>query len=167
MYINERSKNDVYCCLSTGAIAYSAAFYGQGTGPIYLDNVGCIGTESRLIDCSHRGIGVHDCSHSEDAGIQCQVTGTRSLIILNSKIEPKQLIPSRNYYFMSAKDTLTTEQGHVEVYINWGTVCGDLKKFLQLCWLGKRLTFTTEYHLSIALTVYSTTVNYVTCHKKF
>ena len=67
---------------------------------------------------------------------------------------------------MSAKDTITTEQGHVEVYINWGTVCDDLTKFLQLRWLGKRLTFTTEYHLSIAPTVYSTTVNYVTCHKK-
>ena len=85
IYINERNNNIVYRCLSTGAIAYSAAFYGQGTGPIYLDNVGCTGTESRLIDCSHRGIGVHDCGHSEDAGIQCQVTGTQSLTVKLSK----------------------------------------------------------------------------------
>ena len=59
---------------------------------------------------------------------------SHALTTFNSKIEPKQLIhsiSSRNYYFMSAKNTLTTEQGHVEVYINWGTVCDDLKKYLQ------------------------------------
>ena len=55
-----------------GATAYSNAFYGRGSGSIYLDNVGCTGTESRLVDCSHRGIGVHDCSHYEDAGLSCQ-----------------------------------------------------------------------------------------------
>ena len=63
----------LYIFVSTeGATAYSNAFYGRGSGSIYLDNVGCIGTESRLVDCSHRGIGVHDCSHYEDAGLSCQ-----------------------------------------------------------------------------------------------
>lgn len=43
----------------------------SGTGPIVLDNVACTGTETRLIDCmfdSHTA----DCSHIEDAGVQCQ-----------------------------------------------------------------------------------------------
>lgn len=45
------------------------AGYGQGTGPIVFDNVGCRYTESRLIDCP-RGTG-HNCAHSEDAGVIC------------------------------------------------------------------------------------------------
>lgn len=47
------------------------AFFGQGQGPIHYDDVSCNGTESRLSDCSHNGIGVHNCSHSEDAGVVC------------------------------------------------------------------------------------------------
>ena len=47
------------------------AYYGRGSGQIWLDDVNCVGTESTIEDCSHRGWGNHDCSHSEDAGIQC------------------------------------------------------------------------------------------------
>ena len=32
----------------------------------------CTGTESTLTQCSHNGIGNHDCSHSEDAGVICE-----------------------------------------------------------------------------------------------
>ena len=53
----------------TGAIARSRAFFGQGTGPIQLDNVQCSGTENRLQDCSL--LRTHNCAHSEDAGVTC------------------------------------------------------------------------------------------------
>ena len=54
-----------------GATAYSLAHFGRGSGGVYLDNLGCRGSEFRLIDCSHNPIGVHNCDHSADAGIRC------------------------------------------------------------------------------------------------
>ena len=49
------------------------AHYGEGTGPIYLDNVNCEGSERRLIDCPRGSeISVHNCGHYEDAGVYCQ-----------------------------------------------------------------------------------------------
>ena len=57
--------------LLAGAIALSEAFYGEGTGPIFLDEVGCTGNESSLLECSHEGIENHDCLHHEDAGVLC------------------------------------------------------------------------------------------------
>ena len=55
----------------TGASAFSNAFFGQGTGRILLDNLGCVGTETRLVDCPHNGIGIENCVHAEDAGLRC------------------------------------------------------------------------------------------------
>ena len=57
-----------------GAMARMRAHFGQGSGAILLDNVECSGTEWRLIDCPHNGLGIHNCQHGEDAGITCNAT---------------------------------------------------------------------------------------------
>ena len=56
---------------STGAQAFRDARFGAGVGPIFLDDVGCSGNESRLADCPHPGIGINNCNHGEDAGVNC------------------------------------------------------------------------------------------------
>ena len=48
-----------------------SAFYGQGSGQIWLDNVNCVGTEGNISSCSHNGWGSHNCGHGEDASIKC------------------------------------------------------------------------------------------------
>ena len=57
--------------LTTGVTAFSNVEFGQGTGPIWLNDVRCVGTESRLADCPANAIGSYDCSHGEDAGVRC------------------------------------------------------------------------------------------------
>ena len=47
------------------------ARFGQGTLRILLDDVSCTGSETSLASCSHSGIGVHNCGHSEDASVVC------------------------------------------------------------------------------------------------
>ena len=54
--------------------AATNAEFGQGTGRIWRDNVGCSGTESMLSSCSANSWGFHNCDHSDDAGVVC---GTR------------------------------------------------------------------------------------------
>ena len=51
--------------------APGSARFGQGSGRIILDVVGCDGTEVNVAECIHRGIGVHYCGHDEDAGAIC------------------------------------------------------------------------------------------------
>jgi len=54
-------------------------FYGPGEGAIFMDNVGCIGSESSLADCPHNGWGKHNCGHSEDVSIKCAVPTTTAI----------------------------------------------------------------------------------------
>ena len=55
----------------TATSATSSAFFGEGTGDIILDDVGCDGTESDISQCGHGGYLNHNCAHSEDAGVIC------------------------------------------------------------------------------------------------
>ena len=47
------------------------AFYGQGRGSIWLDNLQCIGTEWTIRNCSHSGWGRQYCGHYKDASAKC------------------------------------------------------------------------------------------------
>ena len=52
-------------------MALRSASFGQGADPIFLDNMGCVGTETFLRNCSNSGIGIHNCRHAEDASVVC------------------------------------------------------------------------------------------------
>ena len=58
--------------MPTGAVAFGNAYFGVGVGAIYLDEVGCIGHESKLTDCSRSSSVQCGGGHREDAGVRCQ-----------------------------------------------------------------------------------------------
>ena len=58
---------------SNGAsAARGTAHFGQGTEIIWFDDVECTGSEAHLYDCLNGGVGIHNCRHSEDAGVTCE-----------------------------------------------------------------------------------------------
>ena len=51
------------------AQALDVSFFGAGSGPIFMDDISCLGTEARLVDCIHTT--QHNCFHYEDASVIC------------------------------------------------------------------------------------------------
>ncbi len=72
----------IHCCV--GALRFIQAMFGQGDGPILLDNLECIGDEERLENCRSNGFGVNNCAHSEDAGVRCMASSIGNLQIIQS-----------------------------------------------------------------------------------
>ncbi|XP_028407342.1 deleted in malignant brain tumors 1 protein-like [Dendronephthya gigantea] len=97
-------------CRQLGYVDSSRALDGRqvpsGSGKIWLDDVECTGKEQNITQCSHRGWGVHSCSHHEDAGVECLTAAV--LLRLQGPF--------------SVNGT-----GRVEVFYNglWGTICDD------------------------------------------
>ncbi|NP_999762.1 scavenger receptor cysteine-rich protein type 12 precursor [Strongylocentrotus purpuratus] len=96
---------------SAATSATSSASFGQGSGDILLDDLRCSGTESSLLTCPHRGVGVHNCAHSEDAGVVCASITSGPVVGTYMR-----LVGGQN-----------SRQGRLEISINnqWGTVCDD------------------------------------------
>ena len=80
----------------TGAAAFS--FFGETSRPTWLDNVVCMGNETRLYDCQYAEIGVHNCSH---AGVRCQRKKFCLFCTKNSVLSPN-LYASLDLYFCSS-----------------------------------------------------------------
>ena len=73
------SSDATVACRQMGFVGVSDSdsfFFGSGASSqsIWLDDVACSGSESRLIGCGHAGIGHKNCRHSEDVGIVCSNT---------------------------------------------------------------------------------------------
>ncbi|XP_026109155.1 deleted in malignant brain tumors 1 protein-like [Carassius auratus] len=51
--------------------ALGAAYFGQGSGPIWMSVLTCTGTESTLKNCGSAGWNKPLCTHNSDAGVIC------------------------------------------------------------------------------------------------
>ncbi len=66
---------------TTALEATCCASFGEGSGPIFLDDVECTGQEDHLLECYHLPLNRSNCGHYEDASVVCKLPGETILIV--------------------------------------------------------------------------------------
>ena len=56
----------------TAGTARTNAYFGSGTGHIYMKDVTCITSKTSLLQCTSDPLLSGGCSHSQDAGVECE-----------------------------------------------------------------------------------------------
>ena len=51
--------------------ALNGAYYGQGSGSIWMSGLQCVGSESTVRDCRSQELVAENCGHHQDAGVIC------------------------------------------------------------------------------------------------
>lgn len=104
-----------------------SAYYGMGMGPIWMDNVKCVGNETRLQDCPFKGWNVTDCNHGNDAGVVCK--GTLFIYLTNKLINLINLVGlgAPSLYDVHLNGSTNDYIGRIEIYYNdkWLPVCDN------------------------------------------
>uniref|UniRef100_A0ABM5EMH7 Scavenger receptor cysteine-rich domain-containing group B protein n=1 Tax=Pogona vitticeps TaxID=103695 RepID=A0ABM5EMH7_9SAUR len=111
------------------AIAMPATLsFGQGRGPIFLDNVDCKGREPVLSECSSLGWGIHNCYHYEDVAVTCnELFPTEALRGPITKMATAFRQNGKSDGSLRLVNGVNACQGRVEIFYKgyWGTVCDD------------------------------------------
>ena len=71
MYRHFLSNNTFWTIFSGADSAHCCAAYGAGSKQIFIDDLSCPPGAINLTQCTHRGWGINNCDHSEDAGVVC------------------------------------------------------------------------------------------------
>ncbi|NXJ33466.1 DMBT1 protein, partial [Ciconia maguari] len=110
--------------------APSGAWFGEGSGPIWLNGLRCRGTEERLALCRHRGWRPHVCAHEEDASAVCSGTVCRGMactgMACTAMVCTGKVCTGRPT--MRLVGAAGRCAGRLEIFHDghWGTVCDDL-----------------------------------------
>ncbi|XP_075963432.1 lysyl oxidase homolog 3B [Anarhichas minor] len=87
---------------------------GQGMGPIYMNEVKCIGHEKSIWNCPFKNITSEDCQHVEDAAVRCNVP--------HMGLEDSIRLTGGRTRYEGRVEVLGSDSNGTQ---SWGLICGE------------------------------------------
>ncbi|XP_077936572.1 lysyl oxidase homolog 4-like isoform X1 [Gasterosteus aculeatus] len=125
----------------TAKEALTRAQLGQGTGPIHMNSVQCVGREKSITECTYRPVPLYTCKHDQDVAVRCNVPNTGMQATVRNA--PSYVHRTGLWQYSRADKTLfhnpqvrlaggrEPSEGRVEVLMEvggakrWGSICSE------------------------------------------